>query len=100
MDVAAIQQDVSRPLDYDRELMTVGGSNIVTALFGAGFTGSYIFSQTIFTLRAGVNNRINGIVIVLLELFVFAIPFSLIQFLPNFYFGGELNRFPQLLTHP
>ena len=93
MDVAAIQQDVPNPLDYDRELMTVGGANILTSLVGAGFTGSYIFSQTIFTLRAGVNNRLNGVVIVIAELFVFAIPFSLIQFIPNFYFGALLFWF-------
>ncbi len=30
----------------------VGWSNVISGLFG-GFTGSYIFSQTIFNLRAG-----------------------------------------------
>ncbi|CAN0458745.1 unnamed protein product [Scytosiphon promiscuus] len=34
----------------------VGWSNVVSGLFG-GFTGSYIFSQTIFNLRAGVSGR-------------------------------------------
>lgn len=36
---------------------------MVTALSGAGMTGSYIFSQTIFSMRAGVKTRIHGIII-------------------------------------
>ncbi len=36
---------------------------MVTALTGAGMTGSYIFSQTIFSMRAGVKTRIHGIII-------------------------------------
>jgi MFS superfamily sulfate permease-like transporter len=43
------------PLDYDRELQTVGWSNFVSGCCG-GYTGSYIFSQTIFTLRRGVTD--------------------------------------------
>ena len=34
--------------------------------------------QTVFTLRAGVLNRLNGWVIVVLELAVFALPFSVV----------------------
>lgn len=33
---------------------------MATGLLGAGYTGSYIFSQTVFTMRQGVFNRING----------------------------------------
>ncbi|PNG93962.1 hypothetical protein TSOC_015287, partial [Tetrabaena socialis] len=51
MDVAAIQSDMPTPIDFNRELMTVGISNMVTGALGAGYTGSYIFSQTIFTMR-------------------------------------------------
>ena len=40
MDVAAIQQEVPSPLDFNGELITVGLSNIVTALCGAGYTGT------------------------------------------------------------
>ena len=36
---------------------------MVTALTGAGMTGSYIFSQTIFSMRAGICTRIHGAVI-------------------------------------
>ena len=43
--------------------MSTGLSNMVTALTGAGMTGSYIFSQTIFSMRAGVKTRIHGIII-------------------------------------
>ena len=61
---------------------------MATALAGAGFTGSYIFSQTIFTMRAGVHSRINGFVIALLMLAIFVAPFSVIEFLPSYFFGS------------
>ncbi|DBA74396.1 hypothetical protein WJX77_006646 [Trebouxia sp. C0004] len=88
LDVAAIQQDSPEPLDYNRELVTVGWSNVATAVAGAGFTGSYIFSQTIFTMRAGVNSRINGFIVSLLMLAIFVAPFSVIEYLPSYFFGS------------
>jgi MFS superfamily sulfate permease-like transporter len=36
LDVAAIQQDNPKELDYNKELRTVGISNIVAGLSGAG----------------------------------------------------------------
>ncbi|CAN0101606.1 unnamed protein product, partial [Hapterophycus canaliculatus] len=57
LDVAAIEMEMGIPLDFNGELQTasrfVGWSNVISGLFG-GFTGSYIFSQTIFNLRAGM----------------------------------------------
>ena len=44
-------------------VMPAGLSNIITSLTGAGLTGSYIFSQTIFSMRAGVHTRIHGWII-------------------------------------
>jgi len=52
LDVAAISMDMGQALDTNNELMTVGISNFVSGLLG-GFTGSYIFSQTLFTYRTG-----------------------------------------------
>ena len=49
---------------------------------GAGFTGSYIFSQTIFSMRARVNTRIHGIIIAAAEFSLFALPISVVQYLP------------------
>ena len=40
-----------------------GISNVVTALFGAGMTGSYIFSQTVFSMKAGIKTRVHGAII-------------------------------------
>lgn len=40
-----------------------GLSNVVVGLSGAGLTGSYIFSQTIFSMRAGIDSRIHGMII-------------------------------------
>jgi sulfate permease, SulP family len=51
LDVAAIEMEIRRPLDYDHELRMIGLSNVVSGLSG-GYTGSYIFSQTIFCLRS------------------------------------------------
>lgn len=53
-----------------------GFSNLATGLAGAGFTGSYIFSQTVFSMRAGVLSRLNGSVVAVLELILFLMPKS------------------------
>lgn len=36
---------------------------MVSGLLGAGFTGSYIFSQTIFSMRASVQSKLHGFII-------------------------------------
>ncbi len=56
-----------------------GTSNIVTALLGAGYTGSYIFSQTIFTMRSGVRTRISSMMVAGIEFAVFVMPFSVVS---------------------
>lgn len=76
LDVAAIQTDMPVPIDFNRELGTVGLSNIVVGLSGSGYTGSYIFSQTIFSMRAGVKSAWHGAVIALMEAMIFLLPFS------------------------
>jgi sulfate permease, SulP family len=50
MDVAAIQTEAPKDLEFNRELVTVGVSNIVAGCFGVGLTGSYIFSQVSFVV--------------------------------------------------
>ncbi|KAG2785658.1 hypothetical protein PC129_g8487 [Phytophthora cactorum] len=57
LDIAAIELDMDKKLDFNQELNTVGWSNVVSGLLG-GYTGSYIFSQTIFTYRSKTNSRI------------------------------------------
>ena len=89
LDVAAIQMELGRPLDYNHELRTVGISNFISGCAG-GFTGSYIFSQTIFTMRAQVESRLVGIVVVLCSAVTFMIPFSILAYLPKFMFGAIL----------
>lgn len=65
-----------------------GVSNMVTALSGAGMTGSYIFSQTIFSMRAGVKSRIHGFIIAgaPLQAMTFILPLyrssCLLEFIP------------------
>ncbi|KAL4859503.1 putative vacuolar membrane protein [Chlorella vulgaris] len=93
MDIAAIQQDTPQKIDFNRELITVAVSNMATGVAGCGFTGSYIFSQTIFTMRAGVFNRWNGWVVAISEALMFALPFPVIQWMPNFFFGSLLLWF-------
>lgn len=44
MDIAAIQQDTPKKIDFDGELTTVAVSNMATACIGCGMCGSYIFS--------------------------------------------------------
>lgn len=40
LDVAAIEMELSQPLDYNRELVTVGVGNVLSGLTG-GFTGRW-----------------------------------------------------------
>jgi len=54
----------------------------VTGLLGAGYTGSYIFSQTLFAMRAGVATRLHSWIIAAMELGMFALPFSVRTLLP------------------
>jgi len=43
--------------------------------------GSYIFSQTIFSMRGGVTNRIHGAIISAMELALFFLPFSVVEYM-------------------
>jgi MFS superfamily sulfate permease-like transporter len=56
-----------------------GVANTLVGILGVGYTGSYIFSQTVFTMRAGVYNRLNGLVVAAVEVTVFMLPFSVVQ---------------------
>ncbi|KAG5191777.1 sulfate transporter family-domain-containing protein [Tribonema minus] len=89
LDVAAIEMELGKPLDYNRELQTVGLGNLLSGVTG-GFTGSYIFSQTIFNLRAGVDTRWAGVTAVLVQLVVAIVPQSIVSFLPKAFFGSLL----------
>jgi SulP family sulfate permease len=91
LDVAAIQMELGdRALDFNHELMTVGLSNLISGCTG-GFTGSYIFSQTLLSMRAGVRTRAVGIIVIILELAVFMLPFSILAYIPKFFFGAVLT---------
>eukprot|EP00729_Bicosta_minor_P001132 gene1132-11604_t len=90
LDVAAIQMELGKPLDFNHELKTVGISNIASGLTG-GFTGSYIFSQTIFTMRAGIRTRWIGAVLSTFMAIAFTIPISILAFVPRFFFGAILS---------
>jgi SulP family sulfate permease len=89
LDVAAIEMEMGLPLDYNKELMTVGVANVFSGLTG-GYTGSYIFSQTVFTMRRGVYTRLNGYVVVLCEGLMIMLPISIISYLPKLFFGSLL----------
>lgn len=90
LDVAAIEMAWGRALDLDHELQTVGWSNWWSGVFG-GFPGSYIFSQTLFTLRTGVHTRLVGGMVILVELLVVLGPWSPGANLPNVFLGSVLT---------
>lgn len=90
LDVAAIELEIKKPLDYNRELRVVGLSNLLSGLTG-GYTGSYIFSQTIFALRIGVKGRAQGFAIAFFCLLVIVIPFPILSYVPNFFYGSLLS---------
>jgi len=89
LDVAAVQFEIGKPMDYDQELVTVGISNFVSGATG-GYTGSYIFSQTIFTLRNQIGHRVCGLVVAAVEIALFLLPIDLLSILPRFFFGAVL----------
>jgi MFS superfamily sulfate permease-like transporter len=90
LDVAAIELELNAPLDYNHELKTVGISNIVSGLTG-GYTGSYIFSQSVFSLRAGIRSRLAGYILALCQIIYIVTPFPVLSFVPNFFFGSLLS---------
>ncbi|EQC26636.1 hypothetical protein SDRG_15576 [Saprolegnia diclina VS20] len=87
LDVAAIEMALHKPLDHNAELQTVGWSNLVSGLTG-GFTGSYIFSSTIFSMKSGVDSRWTGGLIFALEIALVLSPFSIIAYVPKLFFGS------------
>ena len=89
LDIAAIEIELKRPLDYNHELTTVGISNILSGITG-GYTGSYIFSQTLFSLRMGIRSRLMGYSLAIFCLMAVAIPFNILAYVPNFFFGSLL----------
>jgi SulP family sulfate permease len=70
LDVAAIEMDMGQQLAINHELETVGWSNVVSGVMG-GYSGSYIFSQTIFTYRTKTNSKIVGWVVAISEFAIF-----------------------------
>jgi MFS superfamily sulfate permease-like transporter len=55
-----------------------------------GFTGSYIFSQTIFTYRTGCKSRWIGILVALSFLAVVWSTVNVLQVTPLFFLGSTL----------
>mmetsp|Transcript_15625 Transcript_15625/g.43700 ORF Transcript_15625/g.43700 Transcript_15625/m.43700 type:complete len:952 (-) Transcript_15625:452-3307(-) len=93
MDIAAIQAECPFELDFDRELELIGVSNGLCGIFGCGFTGSYIFSQTLFNFRWGAWGRAIGVVVSASEILLFLAPVSVTECIPNFFFGGLMFWF-------
>lgn len=55
-----------------------------------GFTGSYIFSQTIFTYRTGVHSRFIGVLIMCVFFYIVVSPVNVLQISPLFFLGSTL----------
>ncbi|KAG6616483.1 Sulfate Permease (SulP) Family [Phytophthora cinnamomi] len=89
LDVVAIEIDISKKLNINHELNTVGWSNIVSGLFG-GYTGSYNLEQTIFTCRSKTNSRVVGVCVMLAEIAVVVIPTSIMSYVPRFFMASTL----------
>jgi MFS superfamily sulfate permease-like transporter/CRP-like cAMP-binding protein len=89
LDVAAIEMDMGKQLNVNHELgEVVGWSNFVSGITG-GFTGSYIFSQTVFTYRT-CRNRLVGVLVIISEATVVIVPASPLAFVPSFFFAAVL----------
>ncbi len=80
--------DMGEALDVNRELATVGVGNLLSGCL-IGFTGSYIFSQTIFTYRTGCRSKWVGIFIMIMFVAVVVSKINFLSVLPLFFLGGE-----------
>ncbi|GMG15915.1 unnamed protein product [Phytophthora fragariaefolia] len=89
LDVAAIEMDMGSQLNINHELKSVGWSNFVSGLLG-GYTGSYIFSQTIFTYRSKTNSRLVGVCVIISEFAIVLVPLSVMSLMPRFFFAATL----------
>ncbi|CAI5716071.1 unnamed protein product [Peronospora farinosa] len=89
LDVAAIEMDMGTQLNINHELKSVGWSNVVSGLLG-GYTGSYIFSQTIFTYRSKTNSRLVGVCVIISEFAIVLAPLSVMSLVPRFFFAATL----------
>ena len=86
---AAISMDMGEALDTNNEMVTVGASNLMSGLL-CGFTGSYIFSQTIFTYRTGCHSRYIGCFITAFYLAVVVSTINILEIAPLFFLGATL----------
>ncbi|KAK1942375.1 putative vacuolar membrane protein [Phytophthora citrophthora] len=89
LDVVAIEIDMGSKLNINHELKTVGWSNVVSGLLG-GYTGSYIFGQTIFTCRSQTSSRIVGVCVILAEIAIVTVPVSVMSYVPRFFLAATL----------
>ena len=87
--VAAIQMEIGKVLDFDHEIKTVGMANLLSGASG-GFTGSYIFTETVFAMRNGVRSNFCGATIIACLVACFCLPISLVTVVPSFFFGSVL----------
>mmetsp|Transcript_27845 Transcript_27845/g.42687 ORF Transcript_27845/g.42687 Transcript_27845/m.42687 type:complete len:955 (-) Transcript_27845:205-3069(-) len=89
LDIAAISMDMGEPLEVNKELITVGFSNLLSGL-SCGFSGSYIFSTTILTYRTGYHSRWLGFMGVIMFLSVVISDINLLEIVPLYFLGSTL----------
>ena len=90
LDITAIFVDMGEStLDINRELSTIGLGNVLSGLC-LGYTGSYIFSQSVFTYRTGFHSRWTGAIVVLVFAYVIASPVNILEVTPLFFLGSTL----------
>lgn len=92
LDVAAIQAELPYKLDFSKEIEMIGLSNLLNGLVG-GWTGSYLFAQTIFTMRAQVTSKLCGVTVTLCLLLLWLLPIDLNSVLLKPYVGAIISLF-------
>lgn len=92
LDVAAIQAELPYKLDFNAEIEMIGLSNLLNGLVG-GWTGSYIFSQTIFTMKSQVTSKLCGWTIILCLILLWLLPIDLSCVLMKPYVGAIVALF-------
>ena len=89
MDVAAVEMGTGVPLSVDDQLVTIGLSNVISGCTG-GFTGSYIFTQTLLGFKSKFRYRSVGLILAGLQLLVVVCSFDPLCTIPLFFFASTI----------
>jgi SulP family sulfate permease len=89
LDVAAVEMGSGEDLDTDEQLVVIGASNVLSGALG-GFTGSYIFTQTLLGFRSKFHSRSVALFLAGAQFIIFALSIDPLAYTPLFFFAATI----------